>query len=254
MFYRLQSISAWCASYAGVPSTPFGWQGEWGAYQDAETGLVLMSKRYYAPNLGRFLSRDPAGFASGPNVYAFCLDDPVDLMDPSGEFPKWMLRGWGWYLGGMGGFSDWTDAYLMGGLTQEFGKTAGRYDVGKASAGEVAWAATKWGLQLGATAFEIYGPPRIVGDILFRPFTAVKQLVTHWDTAEQIAEMAENGLRPGSWVMTSGPTFRNWILSGIFRTYPLESSLTIEVPGSTLRWPGGIDWIQGLWGQRIYLP
>ncbi len=152
------AYTAWGTPYAGAPGTPFGWEGEWGVHRDAETGLVLMGKRYYAPNLGRFLSRDPAGFASGPNVYAFCLDDPIDLMDPSGELPGWMVNSYNWWLNGMGGASEVTDEYVMGGLTRQFGETAGRYDVGKASAAEVAWTGTKWGFWLGATALSVFTP------------------------------------------------------------------------------------------------
>lgn len=31
----------------------------------AETGLMMMGHRFYAPDLGRFLNRDPIGFAGG---------------------------------------------------------------------------------------------------------------------------------------------------------------------------------------------
>jgi RHS repeat-associated protein len=67
-----------------LPSTPFGWQGQAGCYSDSETGLVYMEARYYAPALGRFLSRDPIGFAGGINLYAYCGGDPVNYEDPGG--------------------------------------------------------------------------------------------------------------------------------------------------------------------------
>ena len=41
-----------------------------------------MGARYYTPALGRFLSRDPSGFAAGTNLSAFCLGDPVNFFDP----------------------------------------------------------------------------------------------------------------------------------------------------------------------------
>ncbi len=73
-----------------LPSTPFGWQGQAGCYTDAENGLVLMQARYYAPGLGRFVSRDPIGFAGGINLYAYCGGDPVNYWEPDGttEFTK----------------------------------------------------------------------------------------------------------------------------------------------------------------------
>jgi hypothetical protein len=41
--------------------------------------------RYYDPNIGRFLSEDPIGFAgSGKNFYAYVGNSPVIFTDPSG--------------------------------------------------------------------------------------------------------------------------------------------------------------------------
>ena len=34
--------------------------------------------------MGRFISPDPAGFAEGPNLYAYVGNDPVNLIDPFG--------------------------------------------------------------------------------------------------------------------------------------------------------------------------
>jgi hypothetical protein len=43
--------------------------------------------RYYNPTTGRFLSEDPAGFGgSGPNLYAYVGDNPVNFRDPTGEY------------------------------------------------------------------------------------------------------------------------------------------------------------------------
>jgi RHS repeat-associated protein len=41
--------------------------------------------RYYNPTIGRFISEDPMGFAgSGPDLYAYAVDDPIDFNDPFG--------------------------------------------------------------------------------------------------------------------------------------------------------------------------
>lgn len=46
---------------------------------------LLCRARYYNPAVGRFLSEDPMGFAgSGPNLYEWAGDDPVDFLDPFG--------------------------------------------------------------------------------------------------------------------------------------------------------------------------
>ncbi len=61
-----------------------GFQGEWGAYTDTETGLVLMGHRYYDAGTGRFLTRDPIGYNGGINLYGFTGNNPVNESDPSG--------------------------------------------------------------------------------------------------------------------------------------------------------------------------
>ncbi|TPX14888.1 uncharacterized protein E0L32_004997 [Thyridium curvatum] len=53
-------------------------------HRDHETGLYACGARYYAPWLGRWTSPDPLGMVDGPNVYAYVLNEPVNLFDPSG--------------------------------------------------------------------------------------------------------------------------------------------------------------------------
>jgi RHS repeat-associated protein len=70
-----------------------GWGGQWGAYTDVQTsasgqmGLVLLTHRYYDPDTGRFLTRDPSGYEGGVNVYAYTRNNPVMGNDPSGLDP-----------------------------------------------------------------------------------------------------------------------------------------------------------------------
>ena len=81
-------------------SDPVGYNGQWGYYTDvatvnatangtAQAGLVLCGHRYYCPSLARWLTRDPLGYDGGINVYAYCEDNPVGHIDPSGL--KWWL-------------------------------------------------------------------------------------------------------------------------------------------------------------------
>ncbi|WP_375552746.1 RHS repeat-associated core domain-containing protein [Rhodophyticola porphyridii] len=52
---------------------------------DARTGLIHYRARAYDPLTGRFLQRDPIGFASGDlNLYAYVENDPYNWTDPSG--------------------------------------------------------------------------------------------------------------------------------------------------------------------------
>ena len=50
-------------------------------YTDTETGLIYFGFRYYAPSLGRFLTRDPIAEHGGPNLYLMAGNDPVNSLD-----------------------------------------------------------------------------------------------------------------------------------------------------------------------------
>jgi RHS repeat-associated protein len=55
---------------------------------DTETGLLFYRARYYDPKVGRFLQQDPKGFDGGDvNFYAYTLNNPINLTDPSGNSP-----------------------------------------------------------------------------------------------------------------------------------------------------------------------
>ena len=58
---------------------------------------------YYDPEVGRFLNRDSVQYAdpetiNGLNLYAYCLNNPVEYVDPTGSDPQW----WQWLLFGIG--------------------------------------------------------------------------------------------------------------------------------------------------------
>ncbi len=50
-------------------------------YYDSETGLYYYGRRYYSPDLGRWLTRDPIGEDGGVNLYAFCRNNGVNRCD-----------------------------------------------------------------------------------------------------------------------------------------------------------------------------
>lgn len=46
----------------------------------------------YDPGTGRFITRDPAGYVDGMNLYRYGRANPVRYNDPSGLAPNWITR------------------------------------------------------------------------------------------------------------------------------------------------------------------
>jgi RHS repeat-associated protein len=73
-------------SAGGSTLTNYGFAGEW---HDLP-GLIHLRARYYAPQWGQFLTRDPfPGLLSHPATqapYPYALNNPLRYTDPSGEF------------------------------------------------------------------------------------------------------------------------------------------------------------------------
>jgi RHS repeat-associated protein len=53
-------------------------------YWDPETGLGYWIYRYYSPELGRWISRDPIGEQGGTNIYGYVGNQPTVYADPLG--------------------------------------------------------------------------------------------------------------------------------------------------------------------------
>lgn len=49
-----------------------------------KTGLSYFGLRFYDPAIGRWISKDPAGFADGLNLYAYLHNDPLNHLDRFG--------------------------------------------------------------------------------------------------------------------------------------------------------------------------
>jgi len=79
-----QEVSVRNGSTTTTASDPFGFNAKSGYYYDRELGTYRCQLRDYAPGLGRWLERDPIGFAGGMNVYSYCAGQPVGNIDPSG--------------------------------------------------------------------------------------------------------------------------------------------------------------------------
>ncbi len=117
-----------------------------GQYYDVETGLNYNYHRYYDPQVGRYITPDPIGLAGGINPYTYCLNDPVNFFDPTGQFGIG-----GVVLGGMtGGAIGGIVAALTGGnIATSIAGGAVSGAIFGSGGGMVAWAFGRTGLSVG---------------------------------------------------------------------------------------------------------
>ncbi len=72
----------------GGTANPFTYVGQFGVTSDG-SGLLNMGARDYDPTVGQFTSTDPLGLlGSGPNLRQYAINQPTDLIDPTGNDPS----------------------------------------------------------------------------------------------------------------------------------------------------------------------
>jgi RHS repeat-associated protein len=100
--YEYDSFGNISSRTGNIPN-PFTYTGR---EYDEETALYYYRARYYDPKAGRFITRDPIGFAGGDvNLYRYVQNNPVTWVDPMGlavvvpipsrdsfssQFPSWV--------------------------------------------------------------------------------------------------------------------------------------------------------------------
>jgi RHS repeat-associated protein len=86
-----QVVNSYCYSPEGLVgaqetiNNPFTYVGRFGVMAEG-TGLYYMRARYYDPEVGRFINKDPIGYAGGMNLYGYVGNNLVGLVDPWGLF------------------------------------------------------------------------------------------------------------------------------------------------------------------------
>jgi RHS repeat-associated protein len=94
-------FSSFCstASLHGEGSSGFA-----GQEQSESTGLSYCRARFYDPETGAFLSKDPSGVVDGPNMYQYSHSNPVNKVDRTGHVAEtvWDVVNLGIGLGSLG--------------------------------------------------------------------------------------------------------------------------------------------------------
>ena len=88
---RVPVFDAYGDLVSGSPDV-YAWNGAWDYRNEANTGgLQKVGVRWYDPATGRFLQKDPwLGTPYEPltlNRYGYCLNEPINLVDPDGLAP-----------------------------------------------------------------------------------------------------------------------------------------------------------------------
>ena len=72
----------------------FGYVGAYGYQAHAEFPYLHVGHRYYDPESGRFLQRDPIGIGGGRNVFSYVQSSPTVRLDPSGLVDQNWVPSW----------------------------------------------------------------------------------------------------------------------------------------------------------------
>ena len=107
---------------------PFRYSGE---YYDAESGFIYLRNRYYDPSIGRFITEDPYwnvdnmiygdkeykdketkipdmnAIMQSANLYAYCMNNPMKYVDPTGQEGVAVTMLWDAFFGG-GSYKDYS--------------------------------------------------------------------------------------------------------------------------------------------------
>jgi len=82
-------VNTYCYSPEGLVGAqetipnPFTYVGKYGVIAEGN-GLYFMRARYYDPEVGRFINKDPIGYWGGLNLFTYTGNNQVSSVDPTG--------------------------------------------------------------------------------------------------------------------------------------------------------------------------
>ena len=85
---QIRNIANTTQSQLAIDYNPFRYRGY---FYDTESGFYYLNSRYYAPELGRFISMDDFAYLAADgnlanaNLYVYCNNNPVMYYDPDGN-------------------------------------------------------------------------------------------------------------------------------------------------------------------------
>jgi RHS repeat-associated protein len=119
------SYDAWgnIIGRTGTIETPYMYRGRFGYIYDKETALYFLQSRYYDPQIGRFTTKDRfEGFDERPlsqNPYVYCENDPINNVDPDGQWGSEVHNAMTYGMALKAGFSK-GDAMWLGQVNEWF--------------------------------------------------------------------------------------------------------------------------------------
>jgi RHS repeat-associated protein len=263
---------------------------------DEDTRLQNHVNRWYSVDTGRWLSEDPIGFAGGhANMYAYTANSPTNQTDPFGEFPVLQItvtvfgfriplaqidftppvpppapppvtlvvptkpnipEGF-WDSIGQSVSSIRTSAKAIGAdlagdqerADELYSEAYAKGPLGQTEDAPGYHAATWAALGVSSAAATTALAVGTVSSI--STWASPVARVTHWGPPGMTT------LRTGDWVVKGGPTWSNYIQSGVWQPgahfASPNSYITSIVPKSALKVPSGWQSIKVILGQRIYI-
>jgi len=132
----------------GNAQSPYGYTGQG---METPSGLNFHRLRYYDPETGVCVTRDPVGQQGGLNLYSYVLANPINLVDPKGDtpiiVPILISAGFGGVLGRLSVYNGVTKLAVASQIPEAAGM----------SSWQIAWAIEKGSKALPKPVFDALG-------------------------------------------------------------------------------------------------